>query len=143
VILDHVTDEAGLVVVPSSAFHTNGFRDGNLDMIDIVLVPDRLQHAISKTEHQHILHCLFAQIVIDAVDLVFVEMHLNGAIEQAGGIEIMTKGLFDNHAAPSSPPLCRTPESYRHSPTVPPQEGKPRGAWPDNRGDCPACDVTK
>ncbi len=45
---------------------------GDLHVIDMVAIPDRLEHAIGKAQHQDVLHRLLAEIVIDPVDLLLV-----------------------------------------------------------------------
>ena len=47
--------------------------DNNLHMVDVVPVPDRLEHSVGKAQHQNVPHGLFAEIVIDPVDLALVE----------------------------------------------------------------------
>ena len=41
-------------------------------MIDVAAVPDRLEDSVGEAERQDVLHRFFAQIVVDAVDLLFV-----------------------------------------------------------------------
>ncbi|MGY4378946.1 hypothetical protein ACVWZ3_006585 [Bradyrhizobium sp. i1.3.6] len=41
-------------------------------MVDMVAIPDRLEHAVGKAQHQDVLHRLLAEIMIDPVDLVLV-----------------------------------------------------------------------
>src|SRR5262245_39184629 len=62
-ILHHVADGAGLVVVPSAVFNANCFCYSNLHMINIGTIPNRLEDAIAKAEDKDILYSLLAKIV--------------------------------------------------------------------------------
>jgi len=72
-VLKHVPQGAGLFIVPRAVFNAHGFGGGNLHMINVFPVPDRLIDGVSEAEHQNILNGLFPQIVVDAVDLIFAE----------------------------------------------------------------------
>ncbi|MGX1327379.1 hypothetical protein AB7M56_001878 [Bradyrhizobium elkanii] len=41
-------------------------------MVDVVAIPDRLEHAVGEAQHQDVLDGFLAEIVIDPVDLVLV-----------------------------------------------------------------------
>ena len=45
------------------------FGNGDLHMVNVLAIPDRLEDAIGKAENQQVLHRLFAEIMVDAVDL--------------------------------------------------------------------------
>ena len=47
--------------------------DGDLHMVDVIAVPDRLEHAVGEAQHQDVLHRLLAEIMIDPVDLLLVD----------------------------------------------------------------------
>ena len=46
---------------------------GDLDVVDVVAVPDRLEQPVGEAEREHVLDGLLAQVVVDAEDLVLVE----------------------------------------------------------------------
>ena len=70
-VLDHVAHHAGAIVIAGARANAFGFRCGDLHVINIVAVPDRFKTRIGKAEDQHILDCLFAQVMIDTVELLF------------------------------------------------------------------------
>ena len=72
-IRDHVTQGSGRVIIPAALLDAELFRHGDLDMVDIVSVPDRLEDAVAEAKDQNILHRLFAEIMVDAIDLPFVK----------------------------------------------------------------------
>ena len=44
----HVTEGSGSIEVASTLLYTDCFRIGNLHMIDVTTVPDRLKNGVSK-----------------------------------------------------------------------------------------------
>lgn len=64
--------ERSLVVVPAAAaFDALRLAHGNLDMVDVVAVEQWFKDRIAEPEQQQVLRRLFAEVVIDAVNLVF------------------------------------------------------------------------
>ena len=69
---------------------------------------------LRKAKHQNILHRLFAEIVIDAEDLVLVKDGVDLVIQLARRIEIVAERLLNHHAdaarvpsGPAAPCLAR------------------------------------
>ncbi len=73
VVRDHVAQGPALIVA-AARLHSHGFRDGDLHVPDVAAVPDGLKDAVGETEHQDVLHGLFAEVVVDAVDLLVLEV---------------------------------------------------------------------
>ena len=71
VILEHITQCSGMIVIFTALLYTNLFSGCNLNMTDIFRTPQRFKNNIGKTQHKYILHCFFAQIVVYTVDLIF------------------------------------------------------------------------
>ena len=72
-VLDDVAEGAGFLVEGPAAFDADGFGGGDLDVVDVVAVPDGLEDAVGEAEDEDVLDGLFAEVVVDAEDLVFVE----------------------------------------------------------------------
>ena len=72
VVRHHVTQRAGGVIVAATSFNADGLSHRDLNVIDMIAIPDWLKETIAKAEYQNVLHSLFAEIVVDAVDLLFV-----------------------------------------------------------------------
>ena len=70
---NHVAKCAGGFVKAAAMFDAHGFGGGDLHMVDVIAIPERLDDAVGEAEDHDVLDGLFAQIVIDAVDLVFGE----------------------------------------------------------------------
>ncbi len=89
-----------VIVVAASLFHAHGFAHGNLHVIDVAPVPDRFENSVGEAEGQNVLDRFFAQVVIDAVNLLFVHHLQQLLIQRSRRIQVAAKGLFDNHPAP-------------------------------------------
>ena len=72
-VLHHVAQRAGLVVVTGTAFEADGFGHRDLHMVDMGGVPERLVERVGKAQRHQVLHRLLAEIVVDAEDLLFLE----------------------------------------------------------------------
>ncbi len=93
-VLKHVAHHAGLVIIAAAIFHAHGFRRGNLHVVDVAPVPDRLENGVGETENHDVLHRLFAEIVIDSVDLFFIEHFVHSAVELPGGLRDPCRTAF-------------------------------------------------
>src|SRR5260221_12140340 len=74
--------------------------DGDLYVVDIVTIPDRLEHAVGKAHDQNVLYRLLAEVMIDPVDLMLVDDFEELGVQRFGGLEIRAKGLFDHQPPP-------------------------------------------
>ena len=102
VVLDHVPHDPGVIEVLAPAFDANRFRNGELDMVDMVLVPKRLKDAVGKAESEQILHRLFTQVMVDSIDLLLFPIGQNLLVEGDRGREIVAERLFDNDPNPAA-----------------------------------------
>jgi hypothetical protein len=57
---NHVTQRAGGLVKTAAMLHAHSFRGGNLHVIDVVAIPQRLDDVVGETKHHQVLHRLFA-----------------------------------------------------------------------------------
>ena len=65
-VLHHVADGADLLVKAAAALHAEILRHRDLDTIDEIAIPDRLEERVRKAEIKQVLHRLLAQIMVDA-----------------------------------------------------------------------------
>jgi hypothetical protein len=73
VVLEHVAQRTGVVVVAATLLDADRLRRGDLDRVDVAPVPDRLEDDVRETQRHDVLHRFFPEIVIDAVDRVLGE----------------------------------------------------------------------
>ena len=64
-VLDHVAGGADAVVVAGAAADADVLGHGDLHVVDVVAVPDRLEQLVGEAQRQHVLDGLLAQVVVD------------------------------------------------------------------------------
>ena len=101
-VLHHVAQRACALVVRRAVLDADGLGGGDLNVVDVAPVPDRLEHAVGEAEHQQILDGFLAQIMIDAIHLIFVEVLVGEPIERARTVEIGAERLLDDDAPPAA-----------------------------------------
>ena len=57
---------------------------------------------VAKSKDHQVLDRLFAQIVVDSVDLLLGERRADDVDELASRLQIVAKRLLDDHAGPAS-----------------------------------------
>jgi hypothetical protein len=101
VVLHHVADDAGGVVVGAAvALHPERLGDGDLHAVHVAVVEQRLEDRVAEAEREDVLHRLFPEVVVDAVDLALVEHLADVGGERDGALEIVAEGLLDDHPRP-------------------------------------------
>ena len=73
VVLHHVAQGPGPIVIFAAALDTDSLGDRDLDMVDVGAVPERLEHRVREAQRQQVLDSLLAEIVIDAENAFFGE----------------------------------------------------------------------
>ncbi len=67
-------------------------------MVDMGRVPQRLVERVGKAQRHEVLHRFLAEIMIDAIDLLFAEDLADRGVEFGGRGEVAADGLFDDDA---------------------------------------------
>src|SRR5579872_4512122 len=102
VVGHHVAQGSGVVEIGAAPLYSDRLGIRDLHVIDVAPVPDGLEDGIVEAEDHDVLYGLFAQIVIDAVDLVFLQHAFDVAVQGLGGFQILSEGLLDDDTAPAS-----------------------------------------
>ena len=105
----HVAQRAGLFVEPAAALDAHGLRGGDLHVIDVVAIPQRLEDAVGEAQHQDVLNRFFAEEVIDTIDLILGQDLEDLCIESRGGGKVVAERLFDDDPSPSVLRLSHQP----------------------------------
>ena len=100
-VLHHVAQHARAVVVAAAALDVHRLGDVELDVVDEVLVPERLEHAVAEAERYEILDRLLAQVVIDPVDLVLVPVGEDVRVELQRRGQVGPEGLLHDDPLPA------------------------------------------
>ena len=109
VVLEDVADRAGLLVEGGAALDADRLGDGDLDVVDELPVPDRLEDAVREPQRQHVLHRLLAEVVVDPEDLALVEVLREQRVERAGRGEVVAERLLDDQPRPALRRRRRSP----------------------------------
>jgi hypothetical protein len=115
VILDDVAGRADAVVVAGATADTDVLGHGDLDVVDVVAVPDGLEELVGEADGQEVLDGLLAQVVVDPEDRVRREHSLDDRVEFAGGFEVVAERLLDDHAPPRAVGAGRHPGTLQLS----------------------------
>ncbi len=135
-VLDHVAQRAGLIVITSPRPDPFVLRDRDLHMVDVLLIEQRFEEAVREAQHQNVLNGLLSEIVIDAVDLAFVEHAGDGVVDGHRAREIASDRLLDDHASEGAG-VCAVRRSAPAR-AVPPWPRRGSTAPRGNRRDFPA-----
>ena len=88
VVLNHVAQRAGAVIIIGAAFEPDRFTDGDLDMVDVRAVPQRLEHQIGEAQGEEVLDRLLAEIMVDAENPVLRKARGDRIVDLAARGEI-------------------------------------------------------
>ena len=69
VVLHHVPQRAGVLVVAAAVFNPQGLGHRDCDVVHVAAVPHRLVDGVGETHGKDVLDRFLAQEVIDAIDL--------------------------------------------------------------------------
>ena len=83
-IRHHVAQRARLFVITAALLDPDFFGRGDLHRVDIATVPNRLEDAVAEAKDQNVLDGFFAEIVINAIDLILFQYALNVSIQLLG-----------------------------------------------------------
>src|SRR5919106_6393686 len=100
-VLDHVAYHAGPVVISGTCADALALSRRDLHMIDVMAVPDRLEARVREAKYQHVLHRLFAQVVINAEELLFLDDFKELTVEGSRRRFVVAEGFFNDDPTPA------------------------------------------
>ena len=92
--MEHVPKSAGCIIIPGSVLDTDRLGDGDLDMIDVIAVPDRLEDRVRKSQHEDVLNGFLAEVMIDSIDLGFAEVAADTIVQFNGTLKVSAERFF-------------------------------------------------
>ena len=123
-VLDEVAQRARALVVPGPAADPDVLGGGDLDAVDVVAVPHRLEQRVGEPQRHQVLDRLLAQVVVDPEHLGLVEHVEDLDVELARRREVVAERLLDH-----DPDLRPARTSFRPAaPSLPAITGKNSGA---------------
>ena len=97
-VLHDVAEGAGPFVEAASLLDAERLGHGDLDVVDVAAVPERLEDGVGEAQGQDVLDRLLAEVVVDPVDLRLVEGLVQGGVELAGAGQVAAERLLDHQA---------------------------------------------
>src|SRR5207244_12179589 len=85
-----------------ATLHAEGIGHRDLDVVDVVPVPDRLEEGVGEAEDREVLDGSLAEVVVDAEDVRLVERRVQRRVERARRLEVPAEGLLDDDARVAS-----------------------------------------
>ena len=98
--MEHVSQNPGFLVVPGAATDNRLFRRGNLDVVNMVSIPNRLKNRVGKPQNHDVGNGFFAEVMVDSINLRFVKPLMNKRIERNRRRSVRSKRLFKNNSPP-------------------------------------------
>ena len=95
---DHVPVGAGLLVEAGAVVDGQRLGDVDLDVVDVVLVPDRLEHAVGEAQRDQVLDRLAPEEVVDPEDALLVEHAVHELVERDRALQVDAEGLLEHDA---------------------------------------------
>ena len=96
---DHVAEGSGGLVEAGPLLEAERLGYVDLDVVDVVAVPDRLEEAVGEAERQDVLRRLLAEEVVDPEDLLLVEHLVQLGVERDGRGEVGAERLLHDDPA--------------------------------------------
>ena len=82
-----------MVVVAAAAFDADLFGHGDLDVVDVAAVPERLVNRVGKPEVHQVLDGLLAEVMVDAENVLFCKGALQVAVQLPGAFRSVPNGF--------------------------------------------------
>jgi hypothetical protein len=126
VVLDHVAQRPGAVVIIAAALEADRLGDADLDMIDMGAVPQRLEQRIGEAQSQQVLDRFLAEIMVDPERALFGKGGGDRVVDLAARFEIRTERLFERQ------PDRRAGQARGREPV----DGRPEQGWCRRQENC-------
>ncbi len=99
----HVPERAGRLVEGAAQLDADRLGRGDLHVLDVPPVPDRLVDAVPEAQGQDVLDRLLPEEVVDPVDLLLRHHLQDPAVERLRGGKVGAEGLLDDHPPETAP----------------------------------------
>ena len=97
VVLQHVADRAGPVVEPAPVGDVERLGHGDLDVVHVGPVQQRLDHRVGEPDEQHVLHRVEGQPVIDPEDRLLTEVPVHRVVQLQRAGQVDPERLLHHH----------------------------------------------
>ncbi len=97
-VLHHVAQRAGFVVIGAAPADAERLGHGDLHVVDMRAVPQRLQQRVGEAQRHQVLHRLLAEIMVDAEDVLFQEHRAQRVVDRRRALPVVADRLLDDDA---------------------------------------------
>ena len=66
-----------------------------LNVVDVVAVPCGVEELVAESQNQNVLNHLLTEVVVDTEDLLLLPVGVQGLLEVARALKVLTEGLLD------------------------------------------------
>lgn len=66
-----------------------------LNVVDVVTVPRSVEELVAEPQDQNVLNHLLTEVVINTENLLFLPVGIQGLLQVARALKVLTKGLLD------------------------------------------------
>src|SRR3546814_16986467 len=94
----HISQGNRIFKIATPVFHAHLLGHRNLDIIDVITVPQRFKQRISKTEGQDILYRFLTEVMVYAVYLLLLECPPQQLVKRYGRLLVVTERFLDNRS---------------------------------------------
>ena len=109
VVDDDVAQRSDRVVEVAAVLDAEVLGHRDLHALDVVPVPDRLEHRVGEAEVEDLLDPHLPEVVVDPQELRFVDVLVELRRERPRGLEVVAEGLLDDDARLLRQPRLREP----------------------------------
>ena len=85
-VLDYVAGCTDAIVVTGTATYTDVLGHGDLDVVNVVVVPQRLKHHVGEANREDVLNGFLAEVVVDAEHSIGREHRLDDVVKLTSGL---------------------------------------------------------
>ncbi len=96
-----------MIVEAAAKLDPYGFGGGDLDVVDVQPVPQRLEDAVGEARDHDVADRLLSQEMVDAIDLLLGQAAQDAVVQRLGRSEVGAEGLFDDDATEAALRLLR------------------------------------
>src|SRR3954468_3428511 len=96
----HIAQRPRRIVEAAAMSDAEFLKHADLHVVDMIAIPDRLEHSVCEPQHQDVLYRLFPEIVIDPVDLMLVDNVEELLVQDLRGTEVAAERLLDDQPPP-------------------------------------------
>ena len=93
-VLHHVADRSGLVVIFAAPFDAERLGHRDLHMVDMGAVPQRLEQNVGEAQGHQVLHRLLAEVVVDAEDAALGKHGADLVVDHCGARAVAADRLL-------------------------------------------------